>query len=787
MNDPTIANNNDCPPFDYDEHDTNLLKEQYGVHQYVFDDMSRTSHDTPVPPFALHGKGSRAGDDDTRTPQRGTTNTPINGNVFGSIVTSTIQSIQRVIRSNDDRDRQVPFPLRGQNDEFLQPQGGTTSCGSKFRHWLVGSAWPGLGLFGESYLLFSIGTLKPIWEELFPQCFATDRNDDEEEEGQGDGCPDGLVHSLTYSVVLGVILGMVLLGYIANIVGRRRGSLLTASLMSGGAIAMSLVSVLIESKEISPEDDRIVSRWFRFLSVALFVFGVGVGGEYPLSAASASEKAAGQYEPVQQKQQEQQPEVKMNTPFDSADSGGMGVLENSKRTSLLAVETKQEFISPELSLAETDRTHQEWDRGRQVQLVFSMQGMGVWFNSLVLLLLLTLTGQTGGVYDADALILIWRVTYWIGAIVLCFVLVTRYLYLKESTVWAYDKEQRQRKELEMDALIQSTYDRDNQATGSNQSTRLGGTNEEISESWHAEGQETSPTLNETNSGISDLSNPPIAIPPSFEYGEPTFRPNPPSDPIDNNFRGTVTQLLWQNFGARLLGASMSWLLWDISFYGNKLFQSTFILALTGEETTLMEFGMASTLNATVALLGYFGAAALIDRPEIGRVKLQAVGFLVTGSLFVACGFCYDRLPSNWLVALYLASSFTGQLGPNATTFLIPAEIFPTDQRTLCHGICAASGKVGALIAAILFHYIKRDSDLFLFCGFASFAACLITIWSIPETTGLDLLEIDKKWRMTIEGRKDDYRGPANDSHYLSFYERFSNKRRKNLATPCNET
>jgi hypothetical protein len=197
-----------------------------------------------------------------------------------------------------------------------------------------------------------------------------------------------------------------------------------------------------------------------------------------------------------------------------------------------------------------------------------------------------------------------------------------------------------------------------------------------------------------------------------------------------------------------------------------------LLALTGEETTLLEFTAAASLNATVALLGYFGAAILVDHPSIGRVRLQSVGFLITGGLFLMCGFSFDNLSSGWLVSMYLASGFFGQLGPNATTFLIPAEIFPTEMRTLCHGICAASGKVGALIAAVMFNFMQQDADLFLLSGYTSFLACIITVWTIPETVGLDLLEIDRKWRMTLEGRKKDYTGPANHPDHLSMYERW---------------
>jgi hypothetical protein len=124
---------------------------------------------------------------------------------------------------------------------------------------------------------------------------------------------------------------------------------------------------------------------------------------------------------------------------------------------------------------------------------------------------------------------------------------------------------------------------------------------------------------------------------------------------------------------RMFGSSLTWLLWDIAFYGNKLFQSTFLLALTGvDNTSLLELCGAAALNAFVALLGYIGAAILLDHPQAGRLRLQQYGFLVTGALFVGCGFFHDKLSSGWLILMYFASSFVGQLGPNATTFLIPS-------------------------------------------------------------------------------------------------------------------
>ena len=128
---------------------------------------------------------------------------------------------------------------------------------SSISNWFYQSAWPGLGLFGESYLLFSIGLLKPIWEEIYPDCFAYET------------CTPFLLKSLTISVVMGVTSGMIIVGYLANFMGRRWGSIFTASLMSSSAIGLVLISTFISSQEV----------WlYRFMSIFLFIFGLGVGG-----------------------------------------------------------------------------------------------------------------------------------------------------------------------------------------------------------------------------------------------------------------------------------------------------------------------------------------------------------------------------------------------------------------------------------------------------------------------------------------------------------------------------
>jgi hypothetical protein len=62
-------------------------------------------------------------------------------------------------------------------------------------------------------------------------------------------------------------------------------------------------------------------------------------------------------------------------------------------------------------------------------------------------------------------------------------------------------------------------------------------------------------------------------------------------------------------------------------------------------------------------------------------------------------------------------------------------------------------------------------DMFLWSGYASFAAFVLTFWFIPDVTNLDLYEIDTQWRLTAQGRRKDYSGPAAQPEFLSYHER----------------
>jgi PHS family inorganic phosphate transporter-like MFS transporter len=66
-------------------------------------------------------------------------------------------------------------------------------------------------------------------------------------------------------------------------------------------------------------------------------------------------------------------------------------------------------------------------------------------------------------------------------------------------------------------------------------------------------------------------------------------------------------------------------------------------------------------------------------------------------------------------------------GANTLTFIIPAEIFPTAYRSTCHGISAAAGKLGSIVAVLIVYginsgYSSTTRQGLIFLLFATFMA-----------------------------------------------------------------
>ncbi len=185
------------------------------------------------------------------------------------------------------------------------------------------------------------------------------------------------------------------------------------------------------------------------------------------------------------------------------------------------------------------------------------------------------------------------------------------------------------------------------------------------------------------------------------------------------------------------------------------------------------------LNASVALLGYYAAALCIDKPWMGRRKLQNIGFFMTFVLFLVCAALFDTLrePQNigWFQTLYYLSSFFGMFGANSTTFLLPSEAYPTSVRTRAHGLSAACGKFGALTATLLFSLGNggrpmTPDAIFYVCSGCCLLGLVLTVVFIPDVTELDLKQLDVQWEFILKDDLASYHGEANNYRFLSWFE-----------------
>jgi len=235
------------------------------------------------------------------------------------------------------------------------------------------------------------------------------------------------------------------------------------------------------------------------------------------------------------------------------------------------------------------------------------------------------------------------------------------------------------------------------------------------------------------------------------------------------------KLTFTYFGPRVLATAGCWFCNDVFFYGNKLFQSQFIKVISPESVNSVMVGwLWNLLNVGVSLIGYYLASFFIDNKLYGRKMMMQVGFLMDFIFFVVPAFHYKYYSSKHGIkafqAMYFLSSFFNQFGPNSVTFLVAAEVYPTPVRATAHGFSAAVGKMGALFASVLYNYIDTQTKFYVVPWFG-LAGMLLTFLFLPDTTGLDLKEQERRWRYVREGREHEYHGVAIHPKHLSLWER----------------
>jgi MFS family permease len=286
--------------------------------------------------------------------------------------------------------------------------------------WFGAIALAGIGMFVEAYVIITTGQIKTVWHAAYPECFepankmtcpnqihccdsfantpetcGLNNPDGLHEDCNPDGtykselmCNEGTIGGISYAEFAGIMIGMLVFGKVADLLGRHAAGMLTALFQVLGIAMMTFYR------------NSNLNTMFIFFDIFFAVFGFGVGGEYPLTAANA---AAHHVETLEE------------ASMDNAERHRIRVLRERERTSR---------------------------RGETIAMVFAMQGVGTVVGSIFLVCLIyfgdqmrsdcDLDGNNPTGQDVEALDAIWRSFYFIGLIFVLMVLIYRGLVLEEG-------------------------------------------------------------------------------------------------------------------------------------------------------------------------------------------------------------------------------------------------------------------------------------------------------------------------------------------------------------------
>ncbi len=233
--------------------------------------------------------------------------------------------------------------------------------------WFGALCVTGIGMFVEAFIIITTGQIKTVWHDAYPTCFVPDEdvvcpnliqcnglfpNTPDTVAGtnpnwcQDDGtykdeflCTPGVINSLSFVEFAGIMLGMLTFGKLSDLMGNQSAGIVAAFLQLIGIIMMTFFY------------NENLNTIFIVFNLFFGVFGLGVGGEYPLTAASAAAH--------------------------HAESAEEALLDSEEKHKVRMLREKARSIR----------------RGETIGMAFAMQGVGAVVGSVFLLCLLYLGFQ----------------------------------------------------------------------------------------------------------------------------------------------------------------------------------------------------------------------------------------------------------------------------------------------------------------------------------------------------------------------------------------------------------
>ncbi len=205
-------------------------------------------------------------------------------------------------------------------------------------------------------------------------------------------------------------------------------------------------------------------------------------------------------------------------------------------------------------------------------------------------------------------------------------------------------------------------------------------------------------------------------------------------------------------------ASVPWFLQDLSTYGIGIFTPTILAAAVGTSAAHVRSLSDVIANDVVAakgaamitallIVGIIFAVLLADR--LGRISLQVVGFFGCAVGLFLASLSVDFTGGTKIAVIFagfMLFNFMTNLGPNAQTYLLAGEVFPTAIRGQGAGFAAAFAKIGAVATAFLFPILLVSIGtraLLYILIVTSVLGAAVTWLTRIETTGVNLDEMGK--------------------------------------------
>ncbi|MGB9679376.1 MAG: MFS transporter [Minisyncoccia bacterium] len=168
---------------------------------------------------------------------------------------------------------------------------------------------------------------------------------------------------------------------------------------------------------------------------------------------------------------------------------------------------------------------------------------------------------------------------------------------------------------------------------------------------------------------------------------------------------------------RTLLSTVPWFLMDIATYGIGLFTAVLLFALhVGQNShteieKIQALAWGSGLLDVFLFIGFlFGMWAVV---RFGRMRMQMFGFagMSIGMMILLLSVILSGGAGAHIYLVFggfVVFNLLMNMGPNSTTFIMPAELFPTRLRATGSGFSAALAKTGATLGVFLLPILKNQ-------------------------------------------------------------------------------